>query len=207
MRRIAFVLFVTMVTLAAGCGKKTPTDPGPPKEPAFDEASAENTLAWLAAQRNALDATGDKDATDKFKTLAGSMKGRQVAWNGTLEWTSADRTYGLAAYTLHTDAPEPKSAEKRERHYVLVCKPFEPNAPLPDNAPLVRKSDLGFPSGAGDWHRSARIGLPVRFTGTVAAVQLHRNSWTTGLGVQDRVIHTEVGVTLHISDGAVSPAR
>lgn len=205
MRRITFVLLT--LALAAGCGKKAaPTGPPPPSNESFAENSVENTLAWLAAQRNALDAAGDKDAVEKFKALAESMKGKSFTWTGTLDWTSADRTYGLTAYTLNTDAPEPKSAEARERHYVLVCKPVEPGKSIAENAPLVRKSDVGFPSGGGDWHNQARAGLRVKFTGTIAAVQVHRNSWVTGLGASDRVVHTEVGVTLHIAGGAVSPA-
>ena len=208
MRRITFVLMLATLALAAGCGKKSgPTGPPPPSDAAFAENSVENTLAWLAAQRNALDAAGDKDAAEKFKALVETMKGRRVDWNATLDWTSADKTYGLTAYTLNTDAPEPKSAEKRERHYVLVCKPVEPGVPIPETAPLVRKQDRGFPSAAGDWHRDARAGLPVKLTGTIAGVQLHRNSWVTGMGASDRVVHTEVGVTLHIADGGLAPAK
>lgn len=203
MRRIVFVL---MLALAAGCGKKTaPTAPPAPSEPAFDEDNPERTLVWLAAQRNALDAAGDKDAGEKFKALADSMKGRAINWPGTLTEINSDKTYGLTAYTLHTDPPEPRSEEKRERHYAIVCKPFESGVPIADNAPFVRRPEIGFPSGGGDWHRDARPGLPVKLTGTIAAVQLHRNSWVTGYGVKDRVVHTEVGITLHIAGGAVAP--
>src|SRR5439155_26015919 len=133
--------------------------------------SPENTLAWLAAQRNALDAAGDKEgAAEKFKALAESMKGRAINWPATLDEVNPDKTYGLTSYSLHTDPPEPKAEEARERHYVMVCKPFEPGVPIKEAALFVRKPELGFPSGAGDWHRDATPGKPVRLTGTIAAV-------------------------------------
>jgi len=205
MRRIGFLL---MLALAAGCGKKTaPTAAPEPSVAAFAEDDPERTLAWLAAQRNALDAAGDKDSAEKFKALAETMKGRTINWPGEIVQINSDKTYGVTAWTLHTDPPEPRGEETRERHYVLVCKPLEPGVPLPENAPFVRRPEVGFPSGAGDWHNAARPGLPVKLTGTVAAVQLHRNSWVTGYGVKDRVVHTEVGITLHLAGGTVVPTK
>jgi hypothetical protein len=205
MRRIAFVL---MVAFAAGCGKKSaPTVlPPPPSDAAFDEDSSENTLAWLVAQRNALDVAGGPDGAEKFKALAESMKGRSIVWPGKLAASNANKTYVLTARTLHTNAPESGSSDVRKRHYALVCKPVEPGVPLRDTDPFVSQPELGFPSGAGDWHRNARPGLPVRLTGTIALVQVQQNSWTTGYGIQDRVVHTEIGITLHIAGGTVAPA-
>ena len=205
MRRVTFVV---LLAIAVGCGKKTgPTGPPAPSDAAFAEDSAENTLAWLAKERNALDASGGDPDGAKFKALAESMKGRTISWAGKLDAINPDKTYGLTVYTLHTDPPEPKSSEEaRERHYAMVCKPAD-GSPHEDNAPFVRKPDLGFPSGAGDWHRDAKLGLPVKITGTITAVQLHRNSWVTGFGAKDRVVHTEVAVTLHITGGALAPVR
>lgn len=202
MRRVALVV---VLALAVGCKTKNqPPAPPAPSEPAFSEDSAENTLIWLAGQRNALDVAGDTES-DKFKAVAETMKGRSIAWPGKLASINSDRTYGLTAYTLHTDPPEPRSEETRERHYAMVCKPAEMGVAFADNAPFVRKPDLGFPSGAGDWHNRAKPGLPVTITGTIAAVQLHRNSWVTGYGAKDRVVHTEVGITLHIANGVIAP--
>ncbi len=195
------------LALAAGCGKKDtgPTKPAP-SDAAFAENSPDNTLAWLAAQQNALDAAADKDSAEKFKALAESMKGRTLTWPGTLSHTTLDKTYCLTAYSLHTDPPEPKGEEKRERHYALICKPFEPGVALLDDAPFVRKLKVGFPSGPG-WPDNAKAGKALQITGTIAAVQVHRHSWVTGYGIKDRVVHTEVGVTLHLTDGVITAAR
>jgi hypothetical protein len=201
-----FVLILG-AALAAGCAKKTssaPTPPAAPSDAAFAEDNPDNTLAWLAAQRTALNPTDDKNG-DKFKAVAESMKGRSVNWPCTITHPNVDKTYGVTAFTLTADPPAGKSEEKREWRYVVVCKPLEPGAPIRDDDPLVRKQDPGFPLNPADWQPNAKAGAPVRLTGTVAAVQLHRKSWVTGYGIQDRVVHTEIGITLHLTDGSISP--
>jgi len=203
MYRGALVLvFVSAVVV--GCGKKSdPTvESGPPT---FSETDPERTLTWLAEQQNALDAAQDKDSDGKMKALAESMKGRTFAWTTTLDEINSNKTYAVNGWTIHTDAPEPPSEETRKRRYALVCKPFEPGVPIPDKAPFVRKQELGFPSGGGNWHNTAALGMDVKLSGTVSAVQLHRNSWVTGFGVKDRVVHTEIAFTLHVTGGAVTP--
>lgn len=196
-----------IAALPLGCAKGTPAPSAPakpaPSDAAFAGDSPENTLAWLVAQWAALQQSGDKDAGEKFKALAESMRGRPVNWPGKLGQPNPDRTCGLLAYTLDAEPPGPRSAEAREWHYAMVCRPFDPAARVADDAPFVRKPEVGF-SMPADWQRPA-AGAEVRLAGTIAAVQLHRRLWVTGYGLQDRVVHTEIGITLHIADGTLSP--
>jgi hypothetical protein len=204
-----FILIV-VPALALGCAKRQaasgPTKPEP-SDAAFAADSPENTLAWLASQRGALQQSGDPDAAEKFKAVAESVKGRQLDWPGKLAQAEPDNTGTLLTYTLDAEPPGPRSEERREWHYVLVCRPFDPATRLVDDAPLVRRPEVGFPLAPADWARSAKAGAPVQLTGAVAAVQLHRRSWVTGYGIQDRVVHTEIGITLHLAGGTISPAK
>jgi hypothetical protein len=203
-----WLILALVPALALGCAKKqvaAVAAPSGPSDAAFAADSPDNTLAWLVAQRGALQQPGDAAAGEKFKAVAESMKGRPLDWPARLA-ESPEATGTLLAYTLDAEPPGPKSEERREWHYVLVCRPFDAAARLVDDAPLVRRPEVGFPLAPGDWSR-AKPGTPVRLTGTVAAVQLHRRSWVTGYGIQDRVVHTEIGITLHLADGAISLAR
>jgi hypothetical protein len=194
--------------LALGCAKKqvaAVAAPSGPSDAAFAGDSPDNTLAWLVAQRGALRPSGDAEAGEKFKAVIESMKGRTLDWPARLA-ESPEGTGTLLAYTLDAEPPGPRGEERRDWHYILVCRPFDAAARLVDDAPLVRRPEVGFTLAPGDWGR-ARPGTPVRLTGNVAAVQLHRRSWVTGYGIQDRVVHTEIGVTLHLTDGVLSPAR
>jgi hypothetical protein len=203
-------ILILAPALALGCAKRQaasgPTKPEP-SDAAFAADSPENTLSWLAAQRGALQQSGDLEAAEKFKAVAESMKGRQIDWPRKLAQAEPDGTGTLLASTLDAEPPGPRGEERREWQYVMVCRPFDPAARLADDAPLVRRPEVGFPLAPGDWSRAAKAGAPVRLTGTVAAVQLHRRSWVTGYGIQDRVVHTEIGITLHLADGTVSPAK
>ncbi len=192
--------------LALGCAKKQ-ADAVPAKEEPHDAAfasdSPDHTLAWLVAQRAAFQQSGDAEADAKFKAVAESMKGRPLDWPAKLA-ESPENTCTLLVFTVDAEPPGPRSEERREWHYTMVCRPLEPNTRIVDNAPFVRRPEVGFPLAPGDWSR-AKPGMPVRLAGTVGAVQLHRRSWVTGYGIQDRVVHTEIGITLHLTGGIISP--
>jgi hypothetical protein len=208
MRVAALVVLLVLVALLVGCAKKVvDTGPPPPSDAAFAENSLENTLAWLATQKNALDAAGEKDRGEKFKAVAESMKGRSFAWTCRLAEYNSDGTWALAAHRIQRDPPEPPTEGPRVRYYALLCRPFEAGRPIPENDPFGRKLDVGFPvdPAGADRLRGARAGSVVRLSGTVAAAQLHSNSWVTGYGVKDRVVHTEIGITVHVEGGTISP--
>jgi hypothetical protein len=205
MRRL--ILMLMLVATVAGCGKGDSAPPPPPKEPGFSEDSPEDTLAWVAMQRAAISTTDDADKTPALRAAFETMKGRSVNWPAKLAQPNLDSTFSISAYSLTTDPPGPKGEEKREWHHVIACKPFVPGAAIPEDALFVRVSEPGFPSAGGDWSRSTKRGMALRLTGTVAAVQLHRRSWVTGYGLRDRVVHSELAITLHIEGGTVAAAK
>jgi hypothetical protein len=205
MRRV-ILLFV--LAAAAGCGKNSAAPaPEAPREPGFSEDSPEDTLAWLAGVRAASHTADDAEVPPGLKAAAESMKGRALQWPAKVAERNLDNTFGLVAYSLNTDPPGPRGEEAREWHTLIACKPFNAGAAIPEDAPFVRTPDPGFPPSAGDWTRGVKRGGAVRLAGTVAAVQLHRRSWVTGYGVRDRIVHSELGLTLHLSDAAVSPPK
>ncbi|MCI0700630.1 MAG: hypothetical protein L0241_06075 [Planctomycetia bacterium] len=208
------VLMLVMLALVVGCGKRGADTNSTPPGQAFADNSMEHTLKWLASQKNAIDSSvkpGDeaatKEANEKFRALAETMKGRSITWDCELASLNSDKTCVVLPHRLQTDPPEPPGETTRARHYAIVCKPFEPGRPILENDPFPRKLDAGFPANPSntDWLRTAKAGMPVKLTGTIEAVQLHNSSSVTGLGIKDRVVRTEVAFTLHITGGTLSP--
>lgn len=212
-----WVALVVVLALVVGCKDREVGPNGGPgsNEPGFDENSIEKTLAWLAAQKNALDATvkpGDEAATnaarEKLKTVAESMKGRSISWPLELAEALPDRTGVLVGHKMETAPPEPKGegTEARARSYAIVCKPFEPDRPIREGDPFVRKPEKGFPTDPpkAEWIRGAKPGSPVKLTGTIEAVQLHSSS-SRIFGInQQQIINTEIAFTIHVAGGSVT---
>jgi hypothetical protein len=206
MRRV--VPFLLLLALAAGCGKgESAPVPEGPKEPAFSETSPDDTLAWVAARRVALHTNDDTDNGPALKAAFESMKGRSLSWPAKVAQINLDGTFSLTSHSVTTDPPGPRGEEKREWHCRVAFKPFKPGAAIPEDAPFVRSPEPGFPSAGGDWTAKAKRGQAVKVTGTVAAVQLHRRAWVTGYGMNDRVVHSELAITLHLEGGTVSPEK
>lgn len=204
MRGFVLMLVIAVVVMCAGCGKRVSTahDKPAPSDAGFAENNPENTLSWLAAQRTALYKADDKDYGDKFKAVVDSLKGQSIAWTGSLERPNSDGTCGLIPFALAT-TPESRNNENREWHFVIVCKPFDSSARIKETPKFERKIDPGFT--LANWQGKPRVGTAVKLTGNIAAVQLQERSWVTGYQIQDRVVHTEIGITLHLANAAVTP--